>query len=352
MALPLPPLDSLFAGGRVIHAVKVAVAAGLSWLVVLPWGGAADTYRYYAPLGAVVVVASTVTGSLRQALSSVGAMVVGAALAVLALALPMPEGIGLTAVVLIGSWVAYDGRLGPMASWVPISALFVLVIGQDDPFGFLTAYIGLVVVGALVGLVVNMLWPTLPLGATQASLDRLRDTLAAQLDDLAEGLSTEPRPTAEQWREGQRAIDSRAEEMHHMVGEAREARRVNWRARGRRDLAARQYRQARALAQLSFLVEEAFDLVTRGEQAEADTSALGPDLRPGAAAALHSTADVLAAVEDDTVDPEIWHAAKQATEDFARELRERQFQSEDEFFVAGSLVTTLRRVVHSVEPSS
>lgn len=165
---------SAFAGGRVAYACKVAIAAGLAWLVAWPWGGVVDTYHYYAPLGAVVVITDTVTGSVRHVLSGVSAMALGAALAVLGLALPVPEGVALAAVVLVGSFLAYGGRLGPMASWVPISALFVLIIGQDDLLTFVTAYIGLVAAGALVGLAVNMVWPSLPFGA-QTSLDLLRE---------------------------------------------------------------------------------------------------------------------------------------------------------------------------------
>ena len=48
---------------RVPLALKSAFAAGLAWLAVLPLGGVADEYPYYAPLGAVVAMGATVVTS-------------------------------------------------------------------------------------------------------------------------------------------------------------------------------------------------------------------------------------------------------------------------------------------------
>ena len=44
---------------RTLLALKAAVAAGLAWLVVLPFSGVADDYPYYAPLGAVVATSTS-----------------------------------------------------------------------------------------------------------------------------------------------------------------------------------------------------------------------------------------------------------------------------------------------------
>ena len=95
-----PPL---LGAGRMVNAVKVATAACGAWLLVLPFGGIADTYPYYAPLGAVVAFADTVAGSARRVASTVGAIALGAGLAVLGQAVPVPRDLGLVAVVLVGS---------------------------------------------------------------------------------------------------------------------------------------------------------------------------------------------------------------------------------------------------------
>ncbi len=64
------------------QSLKAAVAAGLAWVLVLPLGGVADAYPYYAPLGAVIAVSSTVAGSLRSSLQAVVSIAIGAAIAV------------------------------------------------------------------------------------------------------------------------------------------------------------------------------------------------------------------------------------------------------------------------------
>lgn len=337
--------------GRVmIQAVKAAVAASLAWVLVLPLGGVADDYPYYAPLGAVVSVAGTVAASFRATVSSIVAIGLGAVPAVLAVLLGMPELLGIGLVVLVGACLAAWEPVGPMASWVPVSGLFVLIIGQGHVTEYAFAYVSLVGFGALIGLVVDLLWPSLPLHATAAAQDSLRDNLAGQLHDLADGLSEDPLPTDEEWERRRREIDWHWREMSRMVHEAREAQRGNWRARRWQGYADRAYQQARALEQLAFFVEELYDLVSRTERSDVDQVAFGPELRPGVVRALRTMAVALQDVGGAVSDLEQWRRARAATDDLARQIRERQFESSEEFFVAGALVTTLRRALVAVEP--
>lgn len=116
---------------RLPRALKAALAATLAWLVVQPLGGPADQYAYYAPLGAVIAISVTVVDSASAAVQGVVAILLGAALAVLAVELVPGTPAGLAAVVLLGTVVAGWWRLGDMGSWVPIAALFVLTIGSS-----------------------------------------------------------------------------------------------------------------------------------------------------------------------------------------------------------------------------
>lgn len=344
---PMGMVISALRGARTTHALKVAVAAALAWLVVVPFAGMADDYPYYAPLGAVVVVAGTVAHSLRTTLSTIAAIALGAIPAIATLALPGPEVFALALVVLVGAWLAGWEVLGPSASWVPISGLFILIIGASDPLNFAAAYLGLVAVGALVGLAVNLVWPPLPLSAAQASLDRLRDTLAQQLRELGEGLTAETLPDVSEWAHRQLAVDRRTSQMEAMLGEAREAQRINWRAPRWQDTAGSQYREARALKHLSFLVQDTYDLVARHEQAGLDDVALGVELRPLAAAALTATADALTSNGDGDHDQrETAHSAINA---LAAEILTQRAGAPHEYFAAGALVSTLRRTLDSRE---
>lgn len=335
-----------FGSPRVGHAFKVAVAAALAWLLVVPFAGVADDYPYYAPLGAVVVVAGTVARSLRTTLSTIAAIALGAVPAIATLALPGPEVFALAIVVLVGAWLAGWEVLGPSASWVPISGLFILIIGASDPWRFAGAYLGLVAVGALVGLAVNTAWPPLPLTAAHTSLDDLRDTLAQQLHELGEGLDAQTLPDPSEWAHHQLAVDRRTGQMEAMLAEAQEAERVNWRAPRWRTTAQSLYQRARALRRLSFFVQDAYDLVSHHEHAELEDVALGVTLRPLAAQALRATAEALTGPDDD-VDQRA--AAGEAIDALAAEIMVQRAEDRHEYFAAGALVSTLRRALRSLD---
>src|SRR3546814_4896585 len=84
-----------------------------------------------------------------------------------------------------------------MASWVPISGLFILIVGGADPAHYVLAYLGLTALGAVVGVLVNLAVPPMPLIATNDVQDSLRNILADQLDGLARGLERTPLRSAE-----------------------------------------------------------------------------------------------------------------------------------------------------------
>ena len=134
-------------------AIKTAVAAALAWLVVRPIDGPASDYSYYAPLGAVVVVSSRLAASIRWSLEAVLAVALGAVLALGAREVPVPGVVGVGLVVGAGTLIGAWRRVGSMASWVPISALFILILGGHDPFGYVLAYLGYLAAGAAVGVV-------------------------------------------------------------------------------------------------------------------------------------------------------------------------------------------------------
>lgn len=348
---PVPALTAALTSARAVLALKVAVAATLSWVLIAPFGGVADEYPYYAPLGAVVSVAGTVASSLRATLSSIAAIALGAVPAIAALVLSGPGVLPLALVVLVGAWLAGWDRLGASASWVPISGLFILIIGASDPWRFAGAYLGLVAFGAFVGLAVNSVWPALPLRSTQRAIDLLRDTLAVQLHDLADGLRAQPLPDGAAWSERRRDIDVHADQLDAMLAEVREAQRINWRAPRWRRTADEQYQRARALKGLSFFVEDIYDLITRNERSDLQDVALGPDLRPAAARAFEATADALTVP---TGDDEVgrWETARGRTEELADLILTMRDGSPDEFFAAGALVNALRRALDSLAPAS
>ena len=339
---------SVVARPRLGMALKAALAAALAWLCVLPLDGPGNAYDYYAPFGAVVGVTSTFASSVRGSAQAVAAIVAAVLTTVAADLLPLPTVVSLAAVVGIGTLIGSYRRLGEMGSWVPLSAVFVLIIGGDDPARYVAGYLGLTAFGTAVGVLVNGAFPPLPLTATSLALRRLRAALSDQLDEVAEGLMESEPPTADGWSRRRRRLEPQVDEMRRLAQQAAEARRGNWRARRWQDTADRQYDHARTLERLSGLVEELVQLVIEREYADAHEIALGPGLRPVAAGSLEALADVLRARPEE---PE-WRDAYGELEERIDALRVATRRSwregQEDRFTAAALVVDMERAAESL----
>lgn len=329
-------------------ALKAALAASAAWALVQLIPGPAADYPYYAPLGAVIATSTTLAGSARESVQAVAAITLGAAIAVGVDALAGPNVVTIAAVIGIGVLLAGWKRLGSASSWVPTSALFVLIIGDDEPLPYVAAFAGLTLMGALVGLAVTAAFPPLPLTPARLQLGRLRDTLAGQLDDLAAGLQQEHPPTQDEWRSRTHAIDPVLAQTRAAVTQIDDARRGNRRAGRYRDETDRQYQQARALERLALLIEDLTQRIAETEIAENEYVALGPSLRPAAARALGRLADVLRSVEGATADEETVRQAYDALQDLTADLRRTRATTDDDLFVAGGIVENVRRSLAAV----
>ncbi|MCW2770156.1 MAG: putative Membrane protein-like [Aeromicrobium sp.] len=335
---------------RVPMAAKAAVAAAVAWLAVLPFGGIADDYAYYAPLGAVIAVSATVAKSWQVSWQSIGGIILGAALAFAAARLPIASVLELAVVVGGGIILAGWTRLGQGGEWVPLAGLFVLIIGSAERVGFVVAYVGLTSLGALIGMAFNLLWPPLPLVWADGALARLRATLADQLDALAGGLSHSRAPTLQEWQQFRRDVGPRTSEMREMAAQADEARLVNWRAMRWRETSDHQSRSARDLDRLALVVEDLTALVVDSEHADREVLALGPDLRRPSATAMRSTA-ALVRQADDTPMEQLVAAVDADVQALVAAVIDVGRRTGDDVFAAGAVITSLRQVRQVVESS-
>ena len=146
---------------HLLMSVKAALAAAIAWLLVQPMGGLADEYPYYAPLGAVIAVTTTVAGSMRESLQGLAAIFTGAALALVSQTTPLPVVIDLALVVAAGTFLSVWRGYGSMGSYVPVTGVFTLILGAGDAVDYAVAYVGLVSLGALVGITLNIAFPPL-----------------------------------------------------------------------------------------------------------------------------------------------------------------------------------------------
>ncbi|MEK8225967.1 hypothetical protein NKG05_07675 [Oerskovia sp. M15] len=248
---------------------------------------------YYAPLGAVVATTSTVARSVRESLQAVAAIVVGALVARGVDLVLAPSALSIALVVAVATLVAGWGFLGEMGSWAVTSALFVLIIGNADKVGYMGAYVGLVVVGALVGIGINLLFPPLPLAASDVALARLRNALADQLEHLADGLDLDAAPSPEEWDERRLLLTPVLDRSRQSSARAKEAARANRRARRYAEATQAQSAQAEALALTSSVVADLTRLVTSWETLGRDDLAFGEPLRPLTRDALLAYADAV-----------------------------------------------------------
>ena len=320
-------------------AVKAALAAMLAWLVVQPIGDFATGYDFYAPLGALTVVSTSVAGSVRSSVEVVVAILLGAALALAAQILPLPEPLPLGLAVIAGSLVGATGIAGTMGSWVPLAAMFVLIAGKGDPIGYTAAYGGLTAIGAVVGVGVNLLLPQLPLTPATIAQDRLRAELADQLDELADALEQEI-VDEKDWRALRASLDRTARHAEELLARARDARRANWKAGRWADSVHRQDARAQALQRLTGCVDEVIELVAdqRAEIRRDDPAAA--DLRAATAVALRHVAALLR-------DADELEGARAAVDDLHARVVRAQATTDEHHFAAAAISLNLELAVEA-----
>lgn len=337
--------------------LRAAVAASAAWAIVQTMGGTADQYPYYAPLGAVVAITTTAAGSVRESARTMAAMVVGIALAVLTE--PLPPILGILLVVGIGTALGALGSrwFGAAASWIPITGMFVLVIGGNTPYGYAGAYLGLTSLGTLVGVVVNLAWPPLPLRAEAQALGDVRAALSDLLESMADALVAERPPTPHEWAARTRDLDLVVAHMRETAATAHETRLLNWRVRRWTRAAGMRHRQARAFDRLALHVEDLADLLAEEENSEAAQVALGPELRPYASKVLLDLAAAMRSIESEgpvvdpsgaSVDDEAVEAARRSLEELVDQMRVVRERTGDDLLTAGGVVTLAGRTLHTL----
>jgi len=324
-------------------ALKGAVAAALAWFVGILAPEPHSDYPYYAPLGAVVASTSTLARSVRESLQAVAALLLGAAIARGVDLVLAPSAFSVALAVGLALLCAGWHRFGDMGVWAVTSALFVLIIGNTDKFGFVGAYAGLLVLGAAVGIGINLLVPPLPLTPSEDALDRLRDTLADQVDALVDGLDRDLPPSPDEWEERRREVAPTLVQAREAVARTREAARANLRLRRHRDWAASQVQRSGELETSADVVGNLVRLLVEWERSGREDVALGPRLRPAAATALRAYVAALRSVETERADDALLADLDGAVESLRRDVRTVRQEADEDFFVAGAIVLALRR---------
>ncbi|MGX5359630.1 FUSC family protein [Kocuria sp. KH4] len=215
-------------GARILLALKTSLAVALSWIVAQRMPGVIDQYPYYAPLGAISAMYPTVLGSVRAGLQTVAGITLGIALAAGVLLIGDPNLVTVAVAVGIGVLLAGIRRLGAGAEYVPVGALFVLIIGGQDAEGFSAGFLVQMSVGVAIGLLVNALvFPPLDFRTARLQLDRLQGVVVDYLEDAARELA-EPGSTAgRDWQERNHSLVRITAEVREAVDESAQSARGN-----------------------------------------------------------------------------------------------------------------------------
>jgi uncharacterized membrane protein YccC len=341
---------------RVLLAVKTAFGAAVAWYLapLIPLANA--DYSYYAPLGAVVSMYPTLVRSVRTGVQALVGLALGAGVAFGALAIGGPRVVGIALVVGVGVLLAGVRFLGEGRNWVPITGLFVLLIGGVNADNYSINYLVHMVLGVVVGVLVTVLIaPPLYLQRAEVRLNRLRDQVADHLRDLATGL--EAGASAERdWGADLAGLEDTRADVSGAVAEADESRRGNPRARRTKEQSGENYGRLRALERSLFYVRDLTDVLGglestgnrenwgQGNEREA------PEMRREVPAAIAAVADLVASPVRGEESPDRLATAEKALDDLTQALDRRADGRPSSVANTVAAAVSLKRIIESARP--
>jgi hypothetical protein len=212
---------------RVLRLSGAAVAAYLAALLLL-----ADPRPVLAPLTALLIVQVTLVGTITDSARRILSVVAGVAIAIVFSAFVgfswWSLGLLIAASIVLGQAL----RLGPHLLEVPISAMLVLSVGGSENAAL--DRVSATVVGAAVGLLVNLIFPPAVQTRTAgAAVEAYAEQLSQLLDRVADEVAHQV--TVEQvghWLEEARELANNMPGVERVVATAEQSRKLNPRAVG------------------------------------------------------------------------------------------------------------------------
>ncbi|MGK9149346.1 FUSC family protein [Plantibacter flavus] len=287
---------------RLMLAGKTAVAATTAWFLGSLLPGELGDFSYYAPLGALVSLTPTLMDSVRSSVQTLIGLGVGIGLAWALIVSPLPGWASVALAIGLGTLLAGLPGLGQGRDYVPIAALFVIIIGGADANDFSIGYLVQMALGVGVGLLVNVLiMPPLYVRESTAGIAAARGRMADALRAMAGALrSDSPRESDDPpaWEPAASEIRRDLDAARDRVRDAKESRRANPRARwNRHDMRTDE-------GQLEMLQQMAPPVLEIGDSLRAALWGLPvavelPDNAVGALAdAIEAAADLIAAEDE------------------------------------------------------
>ena len=330
---------------RVQLAVKAALAVAIAWTLAPLVPGVAAQYPYYAPLGALISMYPTVSGSAKVGVQVLIGLVTGMALALIVLLFGGPSVWTIALVVGLGVLFAGISRLGAGREYLPMAALFVLVMGGDDPDGYSIGYAVQMLVGVGVGLTVNAtIFPPLHLNGAVDGLASLRLSLARQLKEMGTAISESWPPEHEDWSKRRTELIAFSREVRESVQLADTSRRGNLRRhRHQHDLDA-DYRALRAMERVTLYVEDMTEVLSTAIWTSPEDMAVPGELAEQLSEAMTATGEAV----------EAWDAGGEEYETAREAVRQLQIDMnsaaspDSPVDVTASLAMSMRRILRTV----
>ena len=337
---------------KLVQALKAAVAVAIAWSVAPLLPGVAEGYPYYAPLGALVSMYPTLMSSVRNALQTLGGLVVGILLAAAVLIFSEPNVFTISLAVGIGAVIAATGWFGANREYIPVTALFVLIIGGPNADGYSIGYLEQMSLGIVIGLAVNLLvLPPLAFDAVGLQLKRFRTSLADHLTEISQALTEAWPPERDGWATRNLALVQLGREVRTALQHADDSRKGNPRARfHRRDLSA-DYDDLSAFETVTFHVRDLTDVLAGAVWGTPVPLELRPELRPAVSATLAAVAAALTEWDPDAPEQAAITEADAAVKALMAELDERRDTAPiTSMAVASSIAMDVKRILAALRP--
>ncbi|MFF1830035.1 aromatic acid exporter family protein [Paenarthrobacter sp. NPDC058040] len=279
---------------RLLFAAKTALAAGLAWYLAPLMPGPAAAYPYYAPLGALVSMHPTVAASAKHGLQSLLGLALGIGMAFAVTTVAAPTAFSVALVVGLGVLIGGLPRLGSASEWIPMAALFVLVLGDSNAESFSFAYVLQMAMGVAVGFAVNWLvFPPLHLEGIDPALAGHRGALSRQLKDMARAMEESWPPDHEAWASRSGELSTTASTVRTAVLEAELSTKANPRSRRRARRLPHDLAGLRTMERLTFHVQDITDVLASVIWEEGADTVLPDGVLGNLSEALESVAAVI-----------------------------------------------------------
>jgi uncharacterized membrane protein YgaE (UPF0421/DUF939 family) len=335
---------------QLLLAAKAALAAALAWTLALAIPGTPSDYPYYAPLGALLAMYPTVSGTLKLGLQTVVGLTIGIVLAYVAVWAGDPNWI--TIAFVVGAGVLLGGFLRRTAgggSGIASAGLFVLVIGNED-LGYSLGYLVQTVVGVAVGLAVSaLIFPPLHLDDAVGQMSLLRRTAARDLQQMGQALEEDWAEDDARWAELRDGLSASARNARSALRYADESRKGNVRRRFHPRDVREDYRHVEVLDVVASHTLNITNLLQDALHGTSRERPLPVAVRPSLQVAFTAIGDVLDlwTVEED--DAAMLATAERALRDLEAAAYETSSR-EVPFGAAAGIGMSLHRILQAVGP--